>query len=147
MQRQKPSRGRFHMGIFPARSSRATGLTRHAGNGLQSFIRRIPKREYPKYFDLERHFVEYAILPHNGTWCDAEVWRCAIEFNFPFVCPDAPLKPSNGEENTLLSSGLILSCTPNFRVSTIKRPEDANSLPPKTLVIRGVDMYGMDKSI
>ena len=114
---------------------------------IHSFIRRIPKRNYPKYIDLEQHCVEYAIYPHSGTWREAEAWRRAIEFNYPLIYPDAPLEPANSEESAVLSGGLILDCTPNFRVTAIKRPEDASTLPSNTLIVRGVEMCGIDKSI
>ncbi len=114
---------------------------------ITSFIRRIPKREYPKYFDLGRQFIEYAIYPHTGTWREAEAWRKAIEFNHPLLCADGPLDPSSASPKPLISDGFIQSCTPNFRVSAIKRPEDANTLPPSTIVIRGVEMCGTDGSV
>ncbi len=114
---------------------------------IHSYIRRIPKREYPRHFDLERHYVEYAIYPHAGTWREAETWRKAIEFNHSLLCADGPLDPSTASGKPVISDGIIHACTPNFRVSAIKRPEDANKLPLNTLVIRGVEMHGTSGSV
>ncbi|HMF34329.1 MAG TPA: glycoside hydrolase family 38 C-terminal domain-containing protein, partial [Candidatus Lokiarchaeia archaeon] len=118
---------------------------------LHSFIQRIPSRKYPKHFDLERHHVEYAIFPHADSWRDAEVWRKAIEFNFPCIAPAGPqeLPTGNGDQlaGELISGGLIVAVTPNFRVTAIKLPEDAAKLPAKTLIIRGVEVCGNDGPI
>ncbi len=67
---------------------------------------------------LGRHVAEYAVMPHSGTWEDAQIWKQAHSFNTPMlVCQvDAQDGPLPAEYQFLKvegGDGLIVSaCKP-----------------------------------
>lgn len=85
----------------------------------------IKTSDYPdKTADLGRHQFSYALLPHGGTWRDADVGRAAYEFNFPVyqrnICGG---NQGIGESECFL----VKPDNKNIIVETIKKAEDSDA--------------------
>ena len=101
-------------------------------NTLRMSLIRGPRRGYPNMPDtwsdqsdepiVGIHHITYALVPHPGTWQDADATRRAAEFNEPLL-PKA--EPSHAGQ--LAASYSVLDVAPSsVIVESIKKAEDSN---------------------
>ncbi len=70
---------------------------------------------------LGRHRFHYGIMPHSGTWAEANVWKVSEQFNLPLVA--AQTAPTEGGTEPIRKSFLeVLPDT--LHVSAVKRSEN-----------------------
>ncbi len=92
------------------------------GNTMRLSLLRSPKWPDP-LADRGKHTMNYALLPHNGSWRDAGVVERGYEFNTPllalFTDVHAGPLPARQSFVRLSPSNLVLT--------TVKRAEDSNA--------------------
>jgi alpha-mannosidase len=89
--------------------------------------------------DVGRHEIEWAILPHAGTWKEAGVPLAALSYNVPFETFQARAqKGPLGLSKSLLS----FDAPDRFLVTGVKRAEDGHGI-----VVRGYDVTGEGCSV
>lgn len=69
---------------------------------------------------LGRHRFRYAVLPHRGTWADADIWKASEQFTLPLVL--AQTAPTDGGKEPICKSFLKVS-PERLHVSAVKRSE------------------------
>ncbi len=99
---------------------------------LRMSLIRGPRRGYPNMPDtwsdqsdapyVGIHHIKYALIPHPGTWQDAEATRRGAEFNEPLL-PRA--EPSHSGPLAASFGGLTVSPS-NVVVESVKKAENAN---------------------
>ena len=73
---------------------------------------------------LGLHRFEYSILPHGGTWEEAQVWRQAHQFNVPLIYTQ-----TGAHDGDLPAEGSFVELSaPELIVTAVKKAEDRNSL-------------------
>lgn len=72
--------------------------------------------------DREEHFATYSVLPHTGTWQEADVVRQAYILNNPLVC-------FHGKGEGILPEryGLVCADDRNIMIEAVKRAEDSEA--------------------
>ena len=101
-------------------------------NTLRMSLIRGPRRGYPTMPDtwsdqsdepiVGIHHIKYALVPHQGTWQDADATRRGAEFNEPLL-PKA--EPSHS--GSLAAAYSVLNVAPsNVIVESVKKAEDSN---------------------
>jgi alpha-mannosidase len=101
-------------------------------NTLRMSLIRGPRRGYPTMPDtwsdqsdepiVGIHHIKYALVPHRGTWQDAEATRRGAEFNEPLL-----LKTEASHSGQLPASYNMLSVAPsNVIIESVKKAEDSN---------------------
>ena len=92
------------------------------GNTMRLSLLRSPQWPDPTA-DRGQHSIEYALLPHTGTWQDAQTVRRGYEFNNPLIAV-----VSNPHKGTLPSSHSFITLSPaNLVLSTVKKAEDSDA--------------------
>jgi alpha-mannosidase len=104
------------------------------GNVMRLSLLRSPKWPDPTA-DRGKHSIEYALLPHAGSWQDAQTVRRGYEFNNPLIAivtdPHTGMLPLTRSFITLEPANLVLS--------TVKKAEDSDAW-----VIQWYDATGVD---
>lgn len=72
---------------------------------------------------LGRHRFRYAVMPHSGTWAEADIWRASERFNMPLVV--AQTAPTEGGTEPIRKSFLEV-VPPVVHVSAVKRSENGD---------------------
>jgi alpha-mannosidase len=101
-------------------------------NTLRMSLIRGPRRGYPNMPDtwsdqsdepiVGIHHIQYALVPHQGTWQDAEATRRGAEFNEPLL---AQAEPSHSGQ--LAASYGVLDVSPSdVVVESVKKAEDSS---------------------
>jgi len=86
-----------------------------------------------RFMDLGWHEINYALLPHRGTWQEAGIWHLAEELNSPpeYVWETEHDGQLPGRHSFARLDG------PNVQWSVLKKHEDSNAL-----IIRLVERHG-----
>jgi alpha-mannosidase len=101
-------------------------------NTLRMSLIRGPRRGYPSMPDtwsdqsdepiVGIHHIKYALIPHPGSWQDANATRQGAEFNEPLL---AKSEPSHAGQ--LAASFSVLDVSPaSVTVESVKKAEDTN---------------------
>ncbi len=104
----------------------------YEGNTLRMSLIRAPRRGYPDMPEtwsdqsddpiVGIHHIRYALVPHRGSWQDAQATRRGIEFNAPLLAKSEP-----SHDGPLATSYSMLGVTPSsVAVEAIKKAEDSN---------------------
>ncbi|HTP80640.1 MAG TPA: glycoside hydrolase family 38 C-terminal domain-containing protein [Bacteroidota bacterium] len=92
------------------------------GNTLRLSLLRSPKWPDPTA-DRGKHSIEYELVPHSGTWREANIVRRGYEYNNPLIAvmtdPHRGALPAGWSFVQLQPDGLTLT--------TIKKAEDSNA--------------------
>ncbi|MGB9588613.1 MAG: glycoside hydrolase family 38 C-terminal domain-containing protein, partial [Armatimonadota bacterium] len=100
-------------------------------NILRMTLLRSPSDPDPTA-DRGEHVFTYSLMPHPGTWRDAETVRRAYELNVPAVAWLSDKEPSN--------LGMLLGAdSPNVVIDTIKKAEKEDAL-----IVRMYESWGID---
>jgi alpha-mannosidase len=77
---------------------------------------------YPDpYADEGHHEFAYAILPHAGTWAEADVPAAAFAFNSPLIAASAGTTPAG-------SSSLLTAAGTTLQLGSLKRAADGDGI-------------------
>jgi alpha-mannosidase len=85
--------------------------------------------------DIGRHEISWAIVPHEGTWKDAELPRVGMSYNVPFETFQA--RAQSGDLGLVHSFLSVDKSDKNFVVTGVKQAEDG-----VRTVVRGYDSSG-----
>ncbi len=87
--------------------------------------------------DLGQHTFTYSLLPHAGSWRDAEVDRRAYELNVPAVSTMVPTVQAGGEARIPATFSLFGCDVPFAVTETVKQAEDGEGL-----IVRSYENHG-----
>ncbi len=104
------------------------------GNTMRLSLLRSPQWPDPTA-DRGKHSIEYSLLPHTGTWQDAQTVRRGYEFNNPLIAV-----VSDPHKGTLPPSHSFITLSPaNLVLSTVKKAEDSDAW-----IVQWYDASGQD---
>lgn len=83
-----------------------------------------------------RYSLDYALVPHRGSWQDSAPWRSGLEFNNPLIAEmvwphEGPLPPSWGMLDAVQSDVVISALKPGKSGTTILRVYEAAGRPAR----------------
>ncbi len=119
--------------LYPISASEAVNVD---DEGLPQSVKQFRSRN--RMTDQGRHTAWTALMPHQGDWREARLWRAGYEFNTPFE-----VALTDQHKGGLPASASFVSLdNPDVYVGALKRAEDSDDL-----VLRLIEAKGLEGSV